>query len=149
MSSVNQLINSVMTNKQILESLKVGEVVTSGQILSSLYRKGLIGGYSEYGYLESEQVKYKDEWNGKVSTEWDYIELFPKGNRKEVCAVDVYESREAMREAVGYGDIEYMGCKFDYKYLSGCFKPYLVLTNKFGDTEKKVNRTMSLYGAII
>lgn len=138
-----------MTNAEILSNIKVGAVVINKQILSALYRKGMISSYSQWGYLEGEQVRYKVARFGYKSTDWDYIELFPKGNRDEVTD-KLFESREDVFKAVGYGtEIEYMGCKFRTRYLSGCFKPYLELTEKMGDKEKAVNSTISLYGAII
>ena len=130
-----------MTNKEILERMPCGEIVLSKQVLAALKRKGLIYDYSYWGYLESARISYVDP-----DDRWHYyVELFPKGNAKE--ANDFVGTSEELREKFFGGDISYLGFTFSYKYLSGCFKPYLVKTSP--RTEKTVNRSMSLWGAII
>ena len=131
-----------MTNKEILAAMPCGEIVSSKRILAALKRKGLIYDYSPWGYLESARISYKD-----TDDSWHYyLKLFPKGNAKES---DGFLGTSAeLREKFGYnGEISYMGCTFSTKYLSGCFAPYLMKTSPV--TEKVVNRSMSLWGAII
>ena len=131
-----------MTNKEILAKMPCGEIVRNKQILAALKRKGLIFDYSYWGYLESARVSYKDP-----DDSWHYyLELFHKGNAKDV--EDFIGTSEELREKFGCNqDISYMGCVFSTKYLSGCFKPYLVKIAP--KTEKVVNRTISLFGAIL
>lgn len=131
-----------MTNKEILAKMPCGEIVRSKQILSALKRKGLIFDYSRWGYLESARISYKD-----TDDSWHYyVETFPKGNSKD--AESFIGTSKELRERFGNnGEIEYLGFTFDIKYLSGCFQPYLVKTSP--KTEKVVNRSISLWGAII
>ena len=130
-----------MTNKEILQNLPCGEIVPK-QILAAMKRKGLIWDYSFWGYLESARISYKnpdDSWH-------IYQELFPFGNAKE--ANEFVGTSDELREKFGGNSkIEYLGFTFDYKYLSGCFKPYLVKTGP--KTEKTVNRTMCFFGGVI
>lgn len=140
----------IMTNKEILENMKVGDIVTSGQLLSSLKKKGLISDYSEYGYLEAFKVHYRRERDDMTEWEYDLIELFPLGNAQEMKDRH-FESRGSMGLAIHPNgiSIEYMGCEFYTKYLSGCFKPYLQLTSKFGDRKKTSHPSMSMWGSIM
>ena len=128
-----------MTNKEILAKMPVGEIVPK-RILAAMKRKGLIYDYSWWGYLESARISFKDPDDA-----WHkYVELFPNGNAKE--ADDFLGTSEELWDKFGHGEINYLGFTFDTKYLSGCFKPYLVKTGP--KTEKTVNRSMSLWGAI-
>jgi len=137
-----------MTNKEFLAVAKVGSIINNKRILAALKKRGLIFGYSEWGYLESCKVRYKDEWDGKPTTEREYIEVFPKGNARE-CESSLFESREKMWGFIGNGKITYMGCELSTKYLDGCFQPYLQLVAKNGSREKEVNPRMSLWGQVI
>ena len=130
-----------MTNKEILAKKPIGEIVPK-RILAAMKRKGLIFDYSFWGYLESARISYKDP-----DDSWHrYVELFPKANAKD--ANDFMGTSEELREKFGFnGEINYLGFTFDTKYLSGCFKPYLVKTGP--KTEKVVNHSMCLFGAII
>lgn len=132
----------------IIKGMKVGAVVTDKRLLSALKKKGLIFDYSEWGYLESCQLCYPYKYNGVESTVWDFVELFPKGNAPKIGSVD-FKSYEEMREFRSGGSIEYQGCKFDTKYLDGCFCSYLQLVEKFGSSEREVNPRMSLWGAVL
>ena len=130
-----------MTNKEILAAMPCGEIVSSKRILAALKRKGLIYDYSPWGYLESARISYKDK-----DDSWHYyVELFPNGNAKE--AEDFVGTSDELRAKFMGSEIEYLGCTFSTKYLSGCFAPYLMKTSPV--TEKVVNRSMSLWGAIL
>lgn len=138
-----------MTNKAILSQFKVGDIMSNKQILYALYKKGLIGGYSPWGYLESIQIHYKDNWDNRTTIDWRYVDIFPKANRDAIKDV-TFESSDALWNAVGNGSsITYMGYEFRTKYLSGCFNPYLQIVAINGDKEMKSNPSISLYGTII
>lgn len=129
-----------MTNKEILAKLPCGEVVPK-RILAAMKRKGLIYDYSWFGYLESARISYKDP-----DDSWHYyIETFPKGNAKD--AENFVGTSEELREKFFGSTINYLGYTFDTKYFSGCFKPYLIKTGP--KTEKVVNHSMCLWGAIV
>lgn len=129
-----------MTNKEILALMPCGEIVPR-RILAAMKRKGLIYDYSWWGYLESARISYKDP-----DDSWHYyVELFPNGNAKE--ADNFVGTSDELRKKFFGGDIVYQGYTFSTKYLSGCFQPYLVKTGP--KTEKTVNRSMSLWGAIV
>lgn len=137
-----------MTNKEILAEMPVGEIVPK-RILAAMKRKGLIFDYSPWGYLENCRFWYKVEWNGKEIHDYVMTFIFPKHNSPKECDNRLGISREEIIEEFNgsWGEIEYQGCTFGIKYLSGCFAPYLV---KVGPkTEKTVNHSMSLWGAIL
>ena len=67
-----------MKNKEILAEMPVGGIVPK-RVLAAMKRKGLIYGYSHWGYLESARIQYKEE----DDSWYRYIELFPKGNARE------------------------------------------------------------------
>ena len=74
-----------------------------------------------------------------------YVELFPNGNApKNKCYIDADYNGESID-----GVIEYLGCKFDTKYLDGCFQPYLQLVQKADDTTKEVDPRMSVFGYVL
>ena len=130
-----------MTNKEIVAQMPCGEIVPK-RILAAMKRKGLIYDYSPFGYLESVSVNYKDP-----NDSWYYyLELFPNGNAKDADSF-VGTSEELRKKFTMNGNITYHGCTFSTKYLSGCFKPYLVKTAP--KTDVVVNRTMCLWGAVI
>lgn len=136
-----------MTNKEILANMPCGEIVPK-RILAAMKRKGLIYDYSAWGYLENCRFWYKEEWNGREISDYVMIYLFPKSNSPKVYDNHPNLSREQIHSQFGnsWGEIEYLGNTFEVKYLSGCFSPYLV---KIGPkSEKSVNRSMSLWGAI-
>ena len=58
-----------MSVTEYLESLPIGEVIADIRVLSVLKRAGVIYDYSQFGYLESQNVYYKSDWNGKETTE--------------------------------------------------------------------------------
>jgi hypothetical protein len=130
-----------MKHKELLAKMPCGEIVPK-RILASMKRKGLIYDYSPWGYLESARISFKDPDDA-----WHkYVELFPKGNAKE--SDDFLGTSEELGEKFGFnGPINYMGCTFDTKYLSGCFQPYLVKTGP--KTEKTVSHSMCLWGAVV
>ena len=133
-----------MTNLEILQNLPCGEAVTSKQILSAMKRKGLIYDYSRWGYLENCRFWYKDnDYSNYVM-----VYLFPNRNSPRQYDNHPNISHEEILEKYNdsWGKIEYLGFTFEIKYLSGCFSPYLIKTGP--KTEKKVNRTISLWGAI-
>lgn len=136
-----------MTNKEILAKMPVGEIVPK-RILAAMKRKGLIYDYSWWGYLENCRFWYKEEWKGRDISDYVMTYLFPKGNSPKEYDNHLGISREEIIEKFNgsWGEIEYLGCTFEIKYLSGCFSPYLIKTAPV--TEKTVNRSMSLFGAI-
>ena len=136
-----------MTNKEILAKMPCGEVVPK-RILAAMKRKGLIFDYSAWGYLENCRIWYSEEWNGREIRDYVMLHIFPKG--KSVKEYDNHPdlSRSEILDSFGsdWGEINYLGFTFEVKYLSGCFSPYLIKTGP--KTEKSVNRSMSLWGAI-
>ena len=129
-----------MKNKEILAKMPVGGIVPK-RVLAAMKRKGLIYDYSQWGYLESARISYKDE-----DDSWHrYVELFPNGNARDADSF-VGTSGELREKFIG-GRLEYMGFQFDTKYLDGCFKPYLIKTGPKNGNE--VNHKMCLWGAII
>lgn len=139
-----------MTNKEILERMPIGEVVPK-RILSAMKRKGLIFDYSPWGYLESARIWYKEMWEGKEESNYVCRELFPAANAHDLDSSNHHPglSREEIIEKYGGGQIEYLGYTFDTKYLSGCFKPYLVKTGPKTSETKTVKRSISFWGAIM
>ena len=134
-----------MTNKQIIESMPKGGIVTSKQLLSALKKKGLIYGYSEYGYLESRRmlVLYDLDTNDYSTS---YNEIFPNGNA-QTCR-ERFKDYEELYDEIGSGNIKYMGVEFRTKYLDGCFQPYLervTANEKLGEAKPR----MSVFGAIV
>lgn len=136
-----------MTNKEILAQMPAGEIVPK-RILAAMKRKGLIFDYSPWGYLESARIWYKEVWNGKEESNYVCRELFSEANAHDLEFSDFHPglSFEEIIEKFSGRDISYLGFTFTTKYLSGCFQPYLVKTGP--KTEKTVNRSMSLWGAI-
>lgn len=136
-----------MTNKEILAKMPVGEVVPK-RVLAAMKRKGLIYDYSSFGYLENCRIWYKEEWNGREIHDYVMIYLFPNVNAPKEYDLTPNLSRSEIYKQFGtsWGEINYLGFTFEVKYLSGCFSPYLIKTGP--KTEKQVNRSMSLWGAI-
>ena len=137
-----------MTNKEILAKLPCGEVVPK-QILAALKRKGLIYDYSYWGYLENCRIWHDDELNEKKYRDYVMCYLFPNGNAPKEYDIDPKISRSEILDKFGssWGVIEYLGNTFEVKYFSGCFSPYLIKTGP--KTEKVVNHSMCLWGAIV
>lgn len=128
---------------EILEQLPIGEVVPK-KVLAVLKRVGLIYDYSWYGYLESAKLVYSYEDGERGS---NYQELFPLKNAPKDGFVGNLSYDDYMNKYPG-GRIKYKEWEFDTKYLSGCFKPYLVKASGPTKDNKTVNRSMSLWGAI-
>lgn len=129
-----------MTNKEILEKLPVGGIVPK-RVLAAMKKKGLVFGYSPWGYLESARIPYRD----KDDSWHEYVEVFPNGNARE--ADSFQGTSEELRNKFVRGCLEYLGFSFAEKYLDGCFRPYLIKTGP--ENGGKVNHTMSLHGCII
>ena len=136
-----------MTNKEFLDAQPKGAIITNKKVLSALKRKGLIYGYSQWGYLESTYPHYLND-NGKVETDMLRY-LFPNGNANGIDDV-TFKTKDEMNEKLGkyYCEIEYMGHKFATKYLDGCFNAYLQKVSE-GKGGTSVNPTMSVWGAIV
>lgn len=130
----------------ILGAKKVGTIITDRRVLSTLKRRGLIYGYSDWGYLESAKLHY---WESDGYCGSYYCDLFPKGNAPKERDTD-FEDVDKVFAYIGRDiEIEYMGYKFRTKYLDGCFNAYLQLVEKNGNREMEVNPRMSLYGNVI
>lgn len=138
-----------MTNREILESLPIGEVVPR-QVLAAMKRKGLIYDYS-WNYLESANFWYKEERDGRNVEDFIVITLFPNGNAPKGQDVHGNLSEDEIYKTYGsrWGKIEYLGYTFEMKYLDGCFNPFLIKTGPKKDGEKSVDRKICLFGAII
>jgi len=136
-----------MTNKEILAKMPVGEVVPK-RVLAAMKRKGLIFDYSSFGYLENCRIWYKEEWKGREISDYVMLHIFPNGKSVKEYDTESNLSRSEIHEEFGsdWGEINYLGFTFEVKYLSGCFSPYLI--KKGPKTEKVVNRSMCLWGAI-
>ena len=136
-----------MTNKEILAKMPCGEVVPK-RILAAMKRKGLIFDYSAWGYLENCRIWYAEEWKGRIEHNYVMLHIFPKGKSVKEYDNHFELSHSEILDKYGsdWGKIEYLGFTFEVKYLSGCFSPYLIKTGP--KTEKSVNRSMSLWGAI-
>lgn len=132
-----------------LKRLPEGSIVANKRVLHLFKRIGFISDYSQWGYLESQYVYFERDDEGV-----DYIhsECGPlindgdKGSRG-----NPFKDLDEMHESGYYTslkDFEYKGYKFSFKYLDGCFRPYLQMV-KAPDERKKVNPTMSLWGTIV
>ena len=132
-----------MTIKELLSNYQVNEPIKDKRILSYFKRLGFIWDYSYWGYLESVIIYPSD--NNEYAP---HIELFASKNAKELeqypMAVyiegnKVYRQQSArtdiptndkIREKFVCGYFEWNNYRFSTKYVSGCFKPYLVITKK-------------------
>ena len=131
------------TIKELLSSYKVNEPITDKRILSHFKKLGYIWDYSKWGYLESVIIHTSD------SSEYaPCVELFASKNAKELeqypMAVYIEGNKvyrqssartdipttEKIREKFVCGHFEWNGYKFRTKYFSGCFQPYLVISEK-------------------
>jgi len=139
-----------MTNKEILAKLPIGEVVPK-KVLAAMKRKGLIYDYSRFGYLENCRIWYTEKWDGRDFHDYVMVYLFANKNAPKEYDLHPGISQDEIYEQFGtnWGEIEYLGFTFEVKYLSGCFSPYLIKTGPKTATTKCVNRSMSLYGAVI
>lgn len=135
-----------MKINEILARTKVGAIVTDKRVLSGMKYRGLIFGYSQWGYLESAKMGYKDSDGYRDAY---YCELFPKGNAPKEYDTEFDSIADVFAHIGKGGEIEYKGCKFRTKYLDGCFNPYLQLVEKCGCREVEVNPRMSLWGKVI
>ena len=134
-----------MKNSEIINSMRVGDICGK-QILAAMKKKGLIYDYSPWGYLEGVWCGYKEDEN---YTYRNLYETFPHGNAPKEGVDIIFENENDFRNLNCGGNITYMGCRFSTKYLSGCFKPYLELVEKYGNREKEVNYSMSLWGGLM
>lgn len=128
------------TIKELVSNYQVNEPITDKRILYYFKKLGFIWDYSQWGYLES-VIVYPN--NDVLNT---HYEIFSQSNAKELekypMAVwcengKVYRQQSArtdiptnddIREIFGYGSsFEWGNYVFRRKYVSGCFKPYLVI----------------------
>lgn len=132
-----------MTIKELIANYQVNEPIDDKRILSYFKKLGFIWDYSKWGYLESVIIYPSD--NNEYAP---HIELFASKNAKELeqypMAVyiegnKVYRQQSArtdipttdkIREKFVCGYFEWNNYRFSTKYVSGCFKPYLVITKK-------------------
>lgn len=145
--------------QEYFNNLPVGEVVNK-RGLAYLKRLGFIWDYSKWGYLESLRI-YGKKRDGNPWRDEFCLEISPKRNCKAAERYDgalyngyrqdgtirIDKTSDELYEMFGpQGSFEFNGITFRPKYLSGCFKPYLV---KAGPANRiAVNRTMSLWGAV-
>ena len=131
------------TIKEILTTIKVGEPITNKRILNYFKKRGFIWDYSQYGYLEGISLK---DING-YSVDYD---IFANGTAKEIekfnsaMWYDKDNNNKGYRQSTTiYTNINSMGTiyntygrndyfifdkyEFRTKYVSGCFKPYLII----------------------
>lgn len=139
-----------MTTLELLERMPNGEVVTDKRVLRTLKRNGLIFDYSPWGYLESQNIYYKDKYYGGTNHQFTYYGPEIKADDKGSCQ-NPYESFDDYLEncTIESNPIEYKGFTFETKYLSGCFNAYLVKKSGPSTTGKTVSRTMSVFGVVV
>lgn len=131
------------TIKELVTNYQVNEPIKDKRILSYFKRLGFIWDYSQWGYLESVIIYPTD--NNEYAPD---VELFATKNAKELeqypMAVyiegnKVYRQHsaktdipttETIYKKFKCGNFEWNGYRFGTKYVSGCFKPYLVITKK-------------------
>ena len=143
-----------------IKQLPIGEVVMNKRFLAVLKRKGLIFDYSRFGYLESCFIYYNEQYGDKTERLSRMLHLFTKGNAPrnyKQCKDDTKylddslsvncDSDELYKTYGLDGVIEYKGNYFTMQYLSGCFNPYLVKCDKYGNYSRK--HVISLQGSII
>lgn len=113
---------------EILNSLKPGDIIPK-RVLYILQRKGLIYGYSPFGYLESQHVYYKinDDVFDIYTASGKKINLSEPGSIS-----NPFESYYEMVKNgyLNFFECTYMGFTFENRYISGCFNDYLVLKEK-------------------
>lgn len=118
-----------MKVEEYLKNLKVGSIVGSKRALAAMKRKGLIYDYSQWCYLEDQNVYYKEDYgNGielchKFTYSGKPIQEGEKGSRE-----NPYMSYEEYLNSPYFESIsfEYKGMKFASRYFDGCFNAYLV-----------------------
>ena len=144
-----------------INQLQIGEVVTNKKFLAVLRRKGLIFDYSLCGYLESCFIYYNEQYGGKTERLSRMLHLFTKGNAPrnyKQCkdgtkylddSLSLNCDSDELYKIYGHdgGVIEYKGNYFTMQYLSGCFSPYLVKCDKYGNYSQK--HSISLRGSIV
>lgn len=111
---------------EILKSVGYNTPITDKRVLSALKRAGLIADYSTFGYLETQVIFYKDK-NGVKDNLYTFHEEFCKRIKDGELGSyqNPYPSIEAMMGNVNRHPT-YKGIKLSYKYVDGCFCPYLV-----------------------
>lgn len=143
-----------------IEKLQIGELVTNKRLLAVFKRKGLIFDYSVWGYLESCFIYYNEQFGDKTERFNRMLHLFTKGNAPrnyKLCkdgtkvlnsTISLNCDSNDLYKTYGLdGVIEYKGNYFTMQYLSGCFSPYLVKCDKYGNYARK--HSMSLFGSIV
>ena len=140
------------TVTEYLESLPIGQVITNKSVLSVLKRAGVIYDYSQFGYLESQNVYYKSDWNGKETTEHIFSYQGRKISDIEQGSIsNPFKNITEMYQAGwnNYLDTEYKGFKLGSKYLDGCFNAYLIKKGGPCKEQRSVNRKITLFGNVI
>lgn len=134
-----------------LDSRYTGEVITSKRALCAMKRKGLIMGYSDWGYLESGKVWYISTWMGEPCTDYYFVEFGREPKKGEPGSYEnPFPTPEALWEAYPRTGFYYKGNYFRSSYLDGCLKPYLIKSEPpHSDRPNQVRRTMSVYGAVM
>ena len=107
---------------EVLKSMDYNTPITNKRVLSVLKRVGVIVDYSYWGYLESQRVYYKDDDQVFPSHE----EFGKRIKNGEIGSREnPFPNIEAMIRSVNKHPT-YKGIKLSYKYVDGCFCPYLV-----------------------
>lgn len=111
---------------EILNSVDYNTPITDKRVLYTLKRAGVIADYSHWGYLESQVIFYKDT-DGVKDNVYTFHEKFCK--RIKDGELGSYQNPYPNIDAI-FKDINrhptYKGIKLSYKYVDGCFCPYLV-----------------------
>ena len=142
----------IMRITDYLESLPIGAVITDKRVLSVLKRAGIIYDYSQFGYLESQNVYYKSNWDGRKTTDHIFSYQGKEIKDGEVGSVlNPFPNSSDMYKAGwnNYIDAEYKGFKLGSKYLDGCFNAYLIKKGGKCKEQNTVERRIFLFGKII
>lgn len=138
--------------KTYLDSRYTGEVIAARCILSAMKRAGLICDYSEWGYLEPQEVWYVSTFYGEPYTDYHLIYY---GRSLQEGELGTYENPFPSAEALldskfGGKGFYYKGNYFTHKYLDGCFNPYLIKSeDPMSKRKNAVDRKVCFFGAII
>ena len=111
---------------EILQSVGYNTPITDKRVLYALKRAGLIADYSHFGYLEGQRIYYKDK-DGVKENLYTFHEYFCKRitDGELGSYQNPYPSIDAIFEDINRNPT-YKGIKLSYKYVDGCFAPYLV-----------------------
>lgn len=115
-----------MRASEFLSNLRKGEVITDKRILAILKRAGIIYDYSQWGYLESQNVYYYDEYYKTL----EHIFTYKGGEIKEGDLGSISKPFKDLQAVIDAGyaydiDADYKGVKLGSMYLDGCFDAYL------------------------